>query len=110
MRPSGHTVSHPAAASAAPAVTATPPQSDWNTLRRLFPYLWIYKWRVVAALAFMVGAKVANVGVPLLLKNLVDNLSIKPGDPTALLVVRDRRTLRLKLKLALARSGWRWPR
>ena len=36
------------------------------------PYLWHYKWRVVAALAFMVGAKVANVGVPLLLKHLVD--------------------------------------
>jgi ATP-binding cassette subfamily B protein len=41
----------------------------------------------MAALAFMVGAKVANVGVPLLLKNLVDALSFKPGDVQAVLVV-----------------------
>jgi ATP-binding cassette, subfamily B, heavy metal transporter len=62
-------------------------QSDWATLKRLFPYLWRYKWRVMAALAFMVGAKVANVSVPLLLKQLVDALSIQPGDPKAVLVV-----------------------
>ena len=67
--------------------SAKPPRSDMDTLRRLFPYLWDYKWRVIAALAFMVGAKVANVGVPLLLKNLVDAMSFKPGDPQALLVV-----------------------
>ena len=51
------------------------PRSDWGTLARLFPYLWQYKWRVMAALTFMVGAKVANVGVPLLLKQLVDNMT-----------------------------------
>jgi ATP-binding cassette subfamily B protein len=61
--------------------------SDWTALRRLVPYLWEYKWRVLAALLFMVGAKAANVGVPVLLKNLVDALSIKPGDPVAVLVV-----------------------
>lgn len=64
-----------------------PAHTDWDTLRRLFPYLWAYKWRVVAALAFMVGAKLANVGVPLLLKNLVDAMSIQPGQAVALLVV-----------------------
>lgn len=69
------------------AAAAASRQSDWSTLSRLFPYLWQYKWRVLAALAFMVGAKVANVGVPLLLKNLVDAMSIKPGDPSAVLVV-----------------------
>jgi ABC-type transport system involved in Fe-S cluster assembly fused permease/ATPase subunit len=68
------------------AVTART-HTDWATLRRLFPYLWQYKWRVIAALAFMVGAKVANVGVPVLLKNLVDAMSFKPGDPAAVLVV-----------------------
>lgn len=62
-------------------------RSDWATLRRLFPYLWHYKWRVMAALAFMIGAKVANVGVPILLKNLVDAMSIKPGSAASLLVV-----------------------
>ncbi len=65
------------------------PQSraDSDTLKRLFPYLWQYKLRVFAALAFMVGAKLANVGVPLLLKELIDAMSFKPNDPTALLVV-----------------------
>ena len=61
--------------------------SDWATLRRLLPYLWQYKWRVLAAIAFMVGAKLANVGVPVLLKTLVDALNVRPGDPAALLVV-----------------------
>jgi ATP-binding cassette, subfamily B, heavy metal transporter len=63
------------------------PRSDWATLRRLFPYLWQYKWRVIAALAFMVAAKGANVGVPLLLKELVDAMTIQPGSALALLVV-----------------------
>ncbi len=67
---------------------ASPAQSgDWHTLQRLLPYLWQYKWRVVLALAFMVGAKLANVGVPVLLKELVDAMAFKPGDPQALLVV-----------------------
>ena len=63
------------------------PRSDWRTLGRLLPYLWQYKWRVAAALLFVIGAKVANVGVPVLLKNLIDSMTIKPGDPAALLVV-----------------------
>ncbi len=63
------------------------PRSDLDTLKRLFPYLWDYKWRVIAALSFMVGAKVANVGVPLLLKDLVDTMSFKPGAASAVLVV-----------------------
>jgi len=80
MRRSGEALSpHPTASAPAP--------SDWSTLARLFPYLWQYKWRVLAALAFMVAAKVANVGVPLLLKTLVDAMSVKPGDPAAILVV-----------------------
>ena len=58
-------------------------RSDWATLRKLLPYLWQWRWRVLVALAFLVAAKVANVGVPLLLKHLVDALSLKPGDPRA---------------------------
>ncbi len=69
-----------------PANSGTP-RSDSATLKRLFPYLWQYKWRVMAALGFMVGAKLANVGVPLLLKELIDTMSFKPSDPTAVLVV-----------------------
>ncbi len=67
--------------------TAPGQGGDWHTLQRLLPYLWQYKWRVVFALAFMVGAKLANVGVPMLLKELVDAMAFKPGDPQAVLVV-----------------------
>ena len=73
----------PAALAAAKALE----RSDWATLKRLFPYLWDYKWRVIAALGFMIGAKLANVGVPLLLKNLVDSMNLKTTDAQAMLVV-----------------------
>jgi ATP-binding cassette subfamily B protein len=73
-------------ATAAPA-DKSPAGGDWKTLSRLLPYLWQYKWRVVIALSLMVAAKLANVSVPLLLKELVDAMSIKPGDPQAVLVV-----------------------
>ncbi|MEN9843854.1 MAG: hypothetical protein RLZZ612_1683 [Pseudomonadota bacterium] len=56
---------------------AEPPRtrSDWATLRRLLPYLWTYKGRVIWALLFMVAAKAATVSVPLLLKELVDAMT-----------------------------------
>ena len=80
----------PASSSQTPPATlsaAAAQAGDWSTLQRLFPYLWLYKWRVMVALTLMVGAKVANVGVPLLLKNLVDSLTLQPGQLTAVLVV-----------------------
>ena len=76
--------------SSPPAATPaayTPKDSDSRTLKRLLPYLLTYKWRVAAALLFMVGAKLANVSVPLLLKDLVDAMSFKPNDPVQILVV-----------------------
>jgi ATP-binding cassette subfamily B protein len=77
----------------APPVTANPDareapaRSDWRTLRKLLPYVWQWRWRVLVALACLVAAKLANIGVPLLLKHLVDALSLKPGDPRGALVV-----------------------
>ncbi|WP_367066270.1 ABC transporter ATP-binding protein/permease [Oryzisolibacter sp. LB2S] len=62
-------------------------RSDAATLQRLLPYLWQYKGRVLAAIAFMVGAKLANVGVPVLLKRLVDAMTLPAGGSAALLVV-----------------------
>lgn len=62
-------------------------RGDIATLKTLLPYLWVYKWRVLAALLALVGAKAANVGVPVVLKKLVDDMTIKPGDPHALLVL-----------------------
>ena len=62
-------------------------RSDRETVKRLLPYLWAYKWRVLAALSFMVAAKLANVSVPLLLKELIDAMAFKPNDPQVVLVV-----------------------
>ncbi|MDO9315244.1 MAG: metal ABC transporter permease, partial [Burkholderiaceae bacterium] len=81
MRPA--TLTPPAPADAATAV----PRSDWSTLKKLLPYVWQWRHRVALALTCLIAAKVANVGVPLLLKNLVDALALKPGDPQAVLVV-----------------------
>jgi len=74
-------------------------RNDWATLKTLLPYLWAYKWRVSLAMVFLVGAKLANVGVPLVLKKLIDGLSITPSNPQALLV--------LPLGLLLAYGGLR---
>jgi ABC-type transport system involved in Fe-S cluster assembly fused permease/ATPase subunit len=75
------------ASSTPPPATSQHDRNDWATLRTLFPYLWVYKWRVMAALACLVGAKLANVGVPLVLKTLIDQLTISPNNPKALLVL-----------------------
>ncbi len=75
--------------SPAPPVGARegPPRSDWRTLAKLLPYVWAWRWRVLIALLCLVGAKFANIGVPLVLKRLVDALALKPDDPRAALVV-----------------------
>jgi len=46
-------------------------------MRRLLPYVWHYRYRVFAALILLVAAKLANIGVPLILKQLVDGLDLK---------------------------------
>ncbi len=71
MRRHGHQLS----SEPAPAADPNAQRSDWATLSRLFPYLWAYKVRVMLALAFMVGAKLANVSVPVLLKRLIDTMN-----------------------------------
>jgi ATP-binding cassette, subfamily B, heavy metal transporter len=78
---------HAHSSASTPAGQPPKQRSDSETIKRLFPYLWQYKWRVVAALSFMIGAKVANVSVPLLLKELIDAMSFKPNDPLAVIVV-----------------------
>jgi ATP-binding cassette, subfamily B, heavy metal transporter len=70
-----------------PGQSSSKTRGDIATLKTLLPYLWVYKWRVLAALLALVGAKAANVGVPVVLKQLVDDMTIKPGDPHALLVL-----------------------
>jgi ATP-binding cassette, subfamily B, heavy metal transporter len=50
-------------------------RGDWHTVRTLLPYLLAYRGRVFLALACLVLAKLANVGVPLVLKQIVDRLT-----------------------------------
>jgi ATP-binding cassette subfamily B protein len=87
MRHHGHSAPAHEQPSAASANSSPAPRTDGKTLQRLLPYLWAYKWRVILALGFMIGAKLANVSVPILLKNLIDTMAFKPGDPAAVLVV-----------------------
>ncbi len=54
-------------------------RNDWSNVRSLLPYLWEYRGRVLLALSCLILAKVANVGVPLILKSLVDHLDIDVG-------------------------------
>ena len=76
-----------AGAHGAPGPQAPRTRKDSEILARLLPYLWTYKWRVAVALGFMVAAKLANVGVPLVLKELIDAMTLKPGDPLAVVAV-----------------------
>src|SRR5471032_2667391 len=77
----------PANSAPTSGAAAKPARSDLNTLKTLLPYLWVYKWRVLAALACLIGAKAANIGVPVVMKKLIDQVSYKPDDPHALLVL-----------------------
>ncbi|MCW5622618.1 MAG: ABC transporter ATP-binding protein/permease, partial [Burkholderiales bacterium] len=78
------------AAAASRAAERTPVRNDWAVIRSLLPYLWEFKWRVGVALAFLVAAKLANVGVPLVMKQIVDALDTRHAVlvlPLALLVI-----------------------
>ncbi len=71
--------SHSSALPAPAAGASAAGSSDWQTLKTLLPYLWEYRWRVGLALLCLVAAKLANVGVPIVLKRIVDTLA--PSTP-----------------------------
>ncbi|HUY03645.1 MAG TPA: ABC transporter ATP-binding protein/permease, partial [Rhodocyclaceae bacterium] len=58
---------------------------DWQTVKALIPYLLAWKGRVAFALVFLVGAKVANVAVPMVFKSIIDTLGM-PAEKAAMLV------------------------
>jgi len=47
-------------------------RADWQTLRSLVPYLLEFKWRVIVAMSLLIFSKLANVSVPLVLKEIID--------------------------------------
>src|SRR2546421_2812242 len=64
--------------------------NEWKALGTLVPYLSEYKWRVIFALAFLITAKLTNVAVPLVMKEVVDSLDAKTAIaavPVALLAI-----------------------
>jgi len=64
--------------------------SEWGSARALLPYLLEYKWRVLFALTCLITAKLANVGVPLVMKRVVDRLDSQAAMiavPVALLAI-----------------------
>jgi ATP-binding cassette subfamily B protein len=58
-----------------PAGQALTDTHVWRTLNSLAPYLWQHKWRVLLALSCLVTAKLANVAVPLVFKEMIDGLT-----------------------------------
>jgi ABC-type bacteriocin/lantibiotic exporter with double-glycine peptidase domain len=51
-------------------------RKDYQNIKRLFPYIWDFKGRVFLALSCLVLSKIAIVGMPLVLKEIVDSLDI----------------------------------
>jgi len=62
-------------------------RQDWNNIRQMMPYIWDYRGRVLLALACLVISKLAMVGVPIVLKYIVDALDAEPGQVVALPIV-----------------------
>ncbi|QWD96449.1 ABC transporter ATP-binding protein/permease [Polynucleobacter sp. MG-6-Vaara-E2] len=71
----------------ASADSKTPQRGDWRVIRDLLPYLLEYRFRVILALSCLIAAKFANLGIPILMKELIDSLDVKTDSPQALLVV-----------------------
>jgi ATP-binding cassette, subfamily B, heavy metal transporter len=57
---------------------------DWSVIRQVIPYLLEYKARVGIALACLIAAKLASIGMPFVLKRVVDDLDTQLGSATAL--------------------------
>lgn len=55
-------------------------QQDWQAIRSLLPFIWQFKGRVLFALGLLILAKLANVGVPLALKEAIDALDPQQQD------------------------------
>ncbi|MDH2917370.1 MAG: ABC transporter ATP-binding protein/permease [Gallionella sp.] len=63
--------------------SSVPTRTDWRVIRSLLPYLLEFKWRVTFVVLLLIASKLANVVVPLALKEIVDAMS----KPQAMLVI-----------------------
>ncbi len=62
-------------------------RDDWQNIRQMFPFIWIYRGRVLAALLSLVISKLAMVGIPIVLKYIVDTLDRGPQETVVLPVL-----------------------
>jgi ATP-binding cassette subfamily B protein len=60
---------------------------DWQNLRGMLPFLWEFRGRAVFALSCLVLSKVANVGVPLVLKEIVEHYERAREEPMLMVAV-----------------------
>lgn len=61
---------------------------DWSVIKQIWPYLLEYKARIMLALLCLVAAKFASVGMPFILKEVVDDLDKKmTGSESVLIAV-----------------------
>lgn len=69
-----------------PSIDSPKSRSDWSTIASLWPYIWASKYRVMVAMTALVLAKAATLGIPSVLKKIVDALTPNPTLQAALLV------------------------
>jgi ATP-binding cassette subfamily B protein len=72
--------------------TGTSPQvhkdrRDWHNIKGMLPFLWEFRGRALFALSCLVLSKVANVGVPIVLKDIVDYFEQVRDDPAVMAAV-----------------------
>ena len=78
--------------SAGPSPQVHKNRRDWYNLRSMLPFLWEFRGRALFALSCLILSKAANVGIPLVLKGLIDHFEnasldkVALGMPVALLV------------------------
>ncbi len=82
-----------------PSTIHSTSRGDWRAAQKLLPYLWDYRWRIAIGMLFLVAARGANIGVPILLKWIIDSLDA--GDTTTILAL----PLALVITYGLLRFG-----
>jgi ATP-binding cassette subfamily B protein len=68
------------------SVPPSQPLDDAKTIKTLIPYVLKYPLRVTLAMSCLILAKVSNIGIPVVLKHLIDDLSLAPNDPKRYLI------------------------
>lgn len=61
--------------------------NDWRNIRQILPYIWDYRGRVLLAIGLLVVSKLAMVGVPIVLKHIIDALDNPSAQTVALPIV-----------------------